>query len=915
MNPSNRAAAVCAALGLAALLHPVALAGRVPWTTSRVHGSPEPPPIARVERVLPGVTFKGPVELEHDVSRELWWVAQHGGQLLVLDANPGAGAPARPPAIALDLAAHGRPFNQLLGFALDPGHATNRWIFVAYVHADGKPDGSRVSRFTFAEGPRPVVDPASEVVLLTWLGGGHNGCALRFGPDHKLYVSTGDGSSPEPPDALRTGQRLDDLLASILRVDVHPADPSKAWVIPPDNPFVNRPGARPEVWAYGFRNPWRMAFAPDGSLWVSDVGWELWETVHRVTAGYNGGWAREEGPHGVDASVVPPTPIGRPVAAHPHSEAASLTGGVFHRGAGLAAFRGHHVYGDWETGKVWMLATTPGALPVEVADTPLKIVAFAHGPGGETYLLDHQGGGMHRLAPNAGGPAHEFPRLLSRTGLFSDVARQQPAPGVLSYDVVEPRWHDGASARRWVGIPGDAPVEPGAWKPGTVLAKTLSLPAAGEAAPRPVETQLLHFNGEAWAAYAYRWNPEGTDAALVPAAGDTTEVDWPGEGRRRWTFQARSDCLRCHNPWPGVVLGFNVPQLAGSGTLARWRDLGWLATPVPATPPFPLVHHADASRPLEQRARSWLHVQCSPCHRFGAGAAVAARFGMEEPAHKLALVDVPPSRGDFGIRDARLVAPGHPGRSVTLLRILTGGAGHMPPVGPRRPDPSGARVVADWIRTLAQPGTVPPPPSPGTVEEALETLSQTLPLPPAPAVVGSGMASRVTAVRDLWSPHAPATLRRETLGDAVPVEALLASHGDASRGRRVFESPDGPGCARCHATDGRGGALGPDLARVGSTRTRKDLLESIVAPGRVVAEAYRWHQLDLRDGAVLTGFVERGADGTRRVRLADGTERHLAPEAVLRDEVVPGSAMPEGLLAGLTLEEAADLLAYLGSLK
>ena len=902
-------------MALVAFATPLASAGRVPWTTSRVNGSPEPPPPARVERVLPNVTFKNPVELEHDTLRRAWWVAQQGGKLLVMDANtPPANVP-ETPHVALDLSAHQRPFNQLLGFALDPGHATNRWLFVAYVHADGKPDGSRLSRFTFSEGSRPVVDVASEVVLLTWLGGGHNGCALRFGPDHKLYVSTGDGSSPEPPDALRTGQRLDDLLSSILRLDVHPADPSKAWAVPVDNPFVNRPGARPEIWAYGFRNPWRMAFAPDGALWVSDVGWELWETVHRVTAGYNGGWAREEGPHVVDASIAPPTPVGRPVAAHPHTEAASITGGVFHQGAELAPFRGHHVYGDWETGKIWALANQQGALPREIADTPLKIVAFANGPGGETFLLDYQGGGLHRLRDHRAPPSEPFPTLLSRTGLFADVARQEPAPGVLPYDVAEPRWHDGALARRWVAIPGDAPLEPGAWKPGTVLAKTLSLPSAGASHPRPIETQLLHFNGESWAAYAYQWNADATDAALVKAAGAVAEHDVPGEGRRRWGFQARSDCLRCHNPWAGFALGFNAAQLAAPGTLQRWRDLGWLATNVPVHPPVALVHHQDASRPLDQRARSWLHVQCAPCHRFGAGAAVAARFGIEEPLDKLALVNVPPARGAFGIADARLVAPGDPGRSVTLHRILSGGPGHMPPIGPRQPDPSGARVVADWIRSLAAPDVANGRHEPGTVEEALDTVSRTLPTRPTPEAVRAGMDSKLAAVRDLWSPHAPQGQRREVLGESIPVDDLLARKGDAARGRRVFESADGPACIRCHAVDGKGGRFGPDLARLGGTRTRAELLESIVQPGRLVAEAYRLHQVELRDGSLLVGFVERSPDGSRRVRVEDGTEHRLAAGSVVHDETMAGSAMPEGLLAGLTFEEASDLLAYLASLR
>lgn len=908
-------------------LHPRVDAGRVPWVTSRVEGSPEPPPAARVDRVRPDVTFKSPVELEHDRVRNLWWVAQHGGQVLVMPArgtgpgDPGTGALAGVPRVALDLAANGRPFNQLLGFALDPGHATNRWIFVAYVNADGKPDGSRVSRFTFADGASPVVDPGSEVVLLTWLGGGHNGCALRFGPDHKLYISTGDGSSPEPPDALRTGQRLDDLLSSILRVDVHPADGTRPMAVPADNPFVGRPGVRPEIWAYGFRNPWRMGFAPDGSLWVSDVGWELWETVHRVTAGYNGGWAREEGPHLVDASVEAPTPVGRPVAAHPHTEAASLTGGVFHRGKALARFRGHHVYGDWETGKVWMLSTAAGASPVEVADTPLKIVAFANGPGDETYVLDHQGGGLHRLDDNTGRPSTEFPRRLSATGLFLDVARHEPAPGVLPYDVVEPRWHEGASARRWVGIPGDAPVEPGAWRGGTVLAKTLFAPAANAGATaqaagagRPIETQLLHFNGESWAAYAYRWNNKATDADLVAADGDSAEVEWAGEGRRRWTIHARSDCLRCHNAWPGFVLGFNVAQLAGSGTLEGWRAKGWVAPNVATNAAFHLAHRGDETAPMERRARSWLHVNCSPCHRFGAGAAVAARFGMEEPLGKSAVLDARPARGTFGIGDARLIAPGEPARSVVFHRIVTGGSGHMPPMGGRRPDFAGARVVADWIRAMG-PHVGTARPGEGTLEESLEDLSRILPGKPPAERVKAGLASNHGSVRDVWMPHAPEGMRRDTMGDRVPVQQILAARGNPMRGQRVFESPDGPGCIRCHAVGGKGGRFGPDLGRIGAERTRAELMDSLVNPARLVADAYRLHVVELKDGTTATGFVEVATDGTRRIRMEDGAERRLRGDEVARDETMAGSAMPEGLLSGLTVSEAADLLAYLAGLK
>src|SRR6185437_9347115 len=116
------------------------------------------------------------------------------------------------------------------------------------------------------------------------------------GLDGYLYISTGDGGGPNPPDPLRAGQSVNDLLSSILRIDVHHQSGGKHYAIPADNPFVGDPQARPEVWAYGLRNPWRMGFdARTGDLWVCDVGWELWELVYRIQKGGNYGWSILEG--------------------------------------------------------------------------------------------------------------------------------------------------------------------------------------------------------------------------------------------------------------------------------------------------------------------------------------------------------------------------------------------------------------------------------------------------------------------------------------------------------------------------------------------------------------------------------------------------------------------------------------------
>src|SRR4029077_9718451 len=152
-------------------------------------------------------------------------------------------------------------------------------------------DGTRVSRFTVTETDPPRLDPASEQVVLTFPQAGHNGGDLHFGNDGMLYLSTGDAANPNPPDALNTGQDISDLLSSVLRIDVDRKDPGKNYAVPKDNPFVALKDARPEVWAYGFRNPWRMSVDRlTGDLWVADVGWELWESVNRVERGGNSRW-------------------------------------------------------------------------------------------------------------------------------------------------------------------------------------------------------------------------------------------------------------------------------------------------------------------------------------------------------------------------------------------------------------------------------------------------------------------------------------------------------------------------------------------------------------------------------------------------------------------------------------------------
>jgi glucose/arabinose dehydrogenase len=229
-------------------------AERVPWTTSRVIGSPEKPPKYKLERRFSGLQFTNAVDFAYSRDLKRWLLAEQGGKVYTFDAE-GKG---------LQLAADFLPLQSREGsfFAItfDPDFKSNSFLYVCYAQKSDLPDGSKVSRFKVKMDPEPRIDLASEEVLITWLSGGHNGCCLKFGNDGYLYISTGDGAGPNPPDPMKTGQDVSDLLSSILRIDVHHQENGKKYRVPPDNPFVGREKVRPEIWAYGFRNPWRMGF-------------------------------------------------------------------------------------------------------------------------------------------------------------------------------------------------------------------------------------------------------------------------------------------------------------------------------------------------------------------------------------------------------------------------------------------------------------------------------------------------------------------------------------------------------------------------------------------------------------------------------------------------------------------------------
>jgi glucose/arabinose dehydrogenase len=285
----------------------------------------------------------------------------------------------------------------LLGLAFDPDYRTNGRLFVDYIDRAGN---TAIARYRVSAADPDKADPASGVILLgiPQPFPNHNGGDLAFGPDGYLYVGTGDGGSGGDPNG--NGQNLGVLLGKILRLDVRGEDAS----IPPGNPFVGRAGARPEIWAYGLRNPWRFSFdRATGDLYIADVGQDAFEEIDFQAAGSAGGrnygWSILESFHpyrGGDTAGLTP-----PVAEYPHTLGnCSVTGGYVYRGSSLPALSGVYLFGDYCTGNLWVLRRAgDGWQSADWFGTGIRISSFGEDEAGELYVLDYRGGAAYRLQP------------------------------------------------------------------------------------------------------------------------------------------------------------------------------------------------------------------------------------------------------------------------------------------------------------------------------------------------------------------------------------------------------------------------------------------------------------------------------------------------------------------------------------
>ena len=286
----------------------------------------------------------------------------------------------------------------LLGLAFHPHYASNGIFFVYYTAPNGD---VTIARYSVSASDPNQANPASGSVILTiphQQFANHNGGQLQFGPDGYLYAGVGDGGSAGNPT--NSAQDLTQLLGKLLRIDVD----QPPYAIPSTNPFVNRAGARGEIWAYGLRNPWRFSFdRATSDLWIADVGQDKYEEVDLQPAtssgGENYGWRLMEGLHCYNPSTNCQSPgLTMPILEYSHSAGCSITGGYRYRGARFPRLRGFYFYGDYCSGTIWGASQAGDGWTTRVMlSTSMAISTFGEDANGELYVADITGNAIYQI--------------------------------------------------------------------------------------------------------------------------------------------------------------------------------------------------------------------------------------------------------------------------------------------------------------------------------------------------------------------------------------------------------------------------------------------------------------------------------------------------------------------------------------
>ncbi len=676
---------------------------------------PSTAPVA-LQRVYNNVNLGTPLmmaQIPGDPSR--WFIAQRDGRLV---SFPTANPPNTTTAVATLPTVAGVAINTngeggFLGLAFHPKFAQNGKLYVSWTSTGGA-NGMRSLIGALTSTDQGATFPTYTPVLGfdQTTATNHKGGGIAFGNDGYLYASFGDGGNGD--DFFINGQKKTGFFSKILRLDVDNTG-GQPYGIPADNPF-RAGGGEPTTFVYGLRNPFRFSIdRATGEVWVGDVGQNQWEEIDRVKLGGNYGWPCREGANDylVNDAQRCPSKAGLidPVVQHQHipKNSRSITGGVVYRGKAIPSFVGNYIYGDYVTQEIFILTFDPNTgNPTSTAlqgAPAAPWVNFAEDNDGEVYAVAANGQ-MHKLvAAQPSGPS-TFPEKLSQTGCVDPANPAQPAAGLIPYNPSASLWSDGADKERLFALPDGKTITVGAdgdfdLPIGSVAFKTFSLGG------KKIETRLFvrHDDG-GWAGYTYEWLDDQSDALLLQSS-KTKMV-----GAQSWYYPSRSDCVRCHTDAAGRTLGLELGQLNAdftytstnrvSNQLKTLEHIGVFSAPLSA-PVEQLTAYPDpaGSAPLADRARAYLHANCSNCHRPNGGGRGNMDLRYSTALSATAACNAIPEAGDLGVAGAMLLAPGMPDKSLIAVRTqAASGANRMPPVASSVVDPQGTKVLSDWIRSL-----------------------------------------------------------------------------------------------------------------------------------------------------------------------------------------------------------------------
>lgn len=664
------------------------------------------------------LTFSSPIAmLQAPGDNSRWFVVEQGGPVRQFSVSNPTSATG-----FIDITARVRSGGEtgLLGMAFHPNFPTDTRVFLSYT--TGTPLVSRISSFRTANGGA-TLDPGSEQILLTvnQPEDNHNGGHIAFGPDGYLYIGFGDGGGGgDQHGNPGNGQRLTTMLGKLLRIDVNAGTP---YSIPSTNPYSSNAvcpaagrasGECPEIYAYGLRNPWRWNFdRSNGDLWLADVGQGQWEEVDQVTLGGNYGWRCREGAHDFNSGGTLGCSNGGlidPLTEYDHTLGNSITGGYVYRGPQSTSLTGRYLFGDFGSGRIWAWipenATQPRQ-PTLLLDSSLNISSFGQGNDGELYVVNYSGT-LHRIVFQGGSGGGTVPTALSATGCVNPTNATQPAAGVIPYAINAPFWSDGADKERWMALPDGQNItvqSDGDWSfpNGTVLMKNFRV------GTQLIETRLFmrHPDG-LWGGFTYEWNTQQTDATLLQG-GAVRDIG----GGQQWIFPSESQCLECHTNAAGRALGletaqlnrtFTYPQTGRSANELFTLNHIALLTPAitnPSAQPV-LPDPTDTTATLANRARAYLHTNCSQCHRPSGPTPSTMDLRYTTALASTNACNASPQAGDLGIgANARLIAPGSAANSIVVNRMNRRDQNAMPPIGSNRVDMAGVALITQWVNSLA----------------------------------------------------------------------------------------------------------------------------------------------------------------------------------------------------------------------